>query len=72
MVIEFTIALGAVGLTLIYGILRLCNFLEHDFLTLGAYLTLLANSFDVNIWASMTIGAARIVVVTFVVKNCCS
>ncbi len=37
------IALGAVGLTLVYGILRLSNFAHGDFLTLGAYSTLLVN-----------------------------
>jgi branched-subunit amino acid ABC-type transport system permease component len=33
------IALGAVGLTLIFGTLRIINFAHGDFLTLGAYLT---------------------------------
>ncbi len=49
------IALGAVGLTLTYGILRLSNFAHGDFLTLGAYLTLLVNSFGLNIWLSMVV-----------------
>ncbi len=52
------IALAAVGLTLTYGILRLANFAHGDFMTLGAYLTLLANSLGVNIWLSMVLGAA--------------
>ena len=30
-------ALGAVGLTLVYGILQLVNFAHGDFLTFGAY-----------------------------------
>lgn len=47
------IALAAVGLTLTYGILRLSNFAHGDFLTLGAYLTLLINAGGVNIWLSM-------------------
>ncbi|MCA1903489.1 MAG: branched-chain amino acid ABC transporter permease [Cyanobacteria bacterium M5B4] len=34
-------ALGAVGLTLTYGILKFANFAHGDFLTWGAYLTLL-------------------------------
>ncbi len=51
------IALAAVGLTLTYGILRLSNFAHGDFLTLGAYFTLLANSLGVNLWLSMVIGA---------------
>lgn len=34
------LALGAVGLSLVYGILRLSNFAHGDFLTLGAFLSL--------------------------------
>lgn len=52
------IALAAVGLTLTYGILRLSNFAHGDFMTLGAYLTLVANStVGINIWLSMLLGA---------------
>ncbi|WP_088243744.1 branched-chain amino acid ABC transporter permease [Calothrix rhizosoleniae] len=51
------IALAAVGLTLTYGILRLSNFAHGDFLTLGAYLTFLVNSLQINIWLSMVIAA---------------
>ncbi|MEC4816449.1 MAG: branched-chain amino acid ABC transporter permease [Scytonema sp. PMC 1069.18] len=52
------IALGAVGLTLTYGILRLSNFAHGDFLTLGAYFTFVANTLlGVNIWLSMAIAA---------------
>jgi neutral amino acid transport system permease protein len=47
------IALAAVGLTLTQGILRLSNFAHGDFLTLGAYLTLVVNTLGVNIWLSM-------------------
>jgi neutral amino acid transport system permease protein len=35
------IALSAVGLTLVYGILRLSNFAHGDYMTWGAYLTLM-------------------------------
>jgi neutral amino acid transport system permease protein len=51
------IALAAVGLTLTYGILRLSNFAHGDFLTLGAYLTLLVNTTGINIWLSMILAA---------------
>jgi neutral amino acid transport system permease protein len=57
------IALASVGLTLTYGILRLSNFAHGDFLTLGAYLTLVVNSFGVNIWLSMVIAAIGTVAV---------
>lgn len=50
------IALAAVGLTLTYGILRLANFAHGDYLTTGAYLTLLVNGLGVNIWLSILLG----------------
>ena len=37
------IALGAVGLTLVYGILKLVNFAHGDMLTFGAYIAFLFN-----------------------------
>ncbi|UIE38727.1 branched-chain amino acid ABC transporter permease [Leptodesmis sichuanensis] len=55
--ISSIIALGAVGLTLTYCILRLSNFAHGDFMTLGAYITLLANALGINIWIAMVIGA---------------
>lgn len=36
-------ALGAVGLTLVYGILKLVNFAHGEFLTFGAYIAFAAN-----------------------------
>ena len=36
-------ALGAVGLTLVYGILKLTNFAHGDFLAFGAYMAFLVN-----------------------------
>ena len=60
------IALAAVGLTLTYGILRLSNFAHGDFMTLGAYLSWLANTNGVNIWLSIPIGAAGTVIAMFI------
>jgi neutral amino acid transport system permease protein len=37
-------ALGAVGLALVYGVLRLVNFAHGDFLTFGAYIALMSNT----------------------------
>ena len=37
-------ALGAVGLTLIFGVLRLVNFAHGEFLTFGAYMLIAANA----------------------------
>ncbi len=36
-------ALGAVGLTLVYGILKLVNFAHGEFLTFGAYIAFVVN-----------------------------
>ena len=37
-------ALGAAGLTLVYGVLKLVNFAQGEFLTFGAYMALFAQS----------------------------
>ncbi|QSJ17888.1 branched-chain amino acid ABC transporter permease [Nostoc sp. UHCC 0702] len=63
------IALAAVGLTLTYGILRLSNFAHGDFLTLGAYLTLLVNTVGVNIWLSMILAAVGTVAVMLLAEK---
>jgi neutral amino acid transport system permease protein len=52
------IALAAVGLTLTCGILKLSNFAHGDLMTLGAYLTWMANTaLNLNIWLSMLVSA---------------
>jgi neutral amino acid transport system permease protein len=51
-------ALGAVGLTLIFGVLRLVNFAHGEYLTLGAYLMLLFSSFDLPLVAAALLGVA--------------
>lgn len=51
------LALAAIGLTLTYGILDLSNFAHGDFMTLGAYMTWLANINGLNIWLAMIVGA---------------
>jgi neutral amino acid transport system permease protein len=56
------IALGAVGLTLTYGILRLSNFAHGDYMTLGAYLTFVINASGVNVWLAMLLSALFMVV----------
>ena len=54
------IALGAVGLTLTYGILRLSNFAHGDYMTVGAFVAWMLNMSPIpglnNIWVSMVIG----------------
>ena len=49
-------ALGAVGLTLIFGVLRLVNFAHGEFLTFGAYMMLAASSFDVPLVVAVVLG----------------
>lgn len=63
------IALAAVGLTLTYGILRLANFAHGDFLTLGAYLSLLANLTGLNIWVSIGLGVLGTVVAMLICER---
>jgi neutral amino acid transport system permease protein len=54
------IALGAVGLTLTYGILRLSNFAHGDYMTLGAFVAWTLNVSKIpvlsNIWVSLVVG----------------
>jgi branched-subunit amino acid ABC-type transport system permease component len=43
LVVGSLIAISAVGLTLVYGILKIVNFAHGDYLTFGAYMALVAN-----------------------------
>lgn len=52
-------ALGAIGLTLVYGILRLVNFAHGDFLTLGAYV---AFAINVSLGAPLVVAVLAAVV----------
>ncbi len=51
-------ALGAVGLTLIFGVLRLINFAHGEFLTIGAYMMLLFSALDVPLVAAAVLAVA--------------
>jgi neutral amino acid transport system permease protein len=53
-------ALGAVGLTLVYGILKLVNFAHGDFLTFGAYMAYLVNV----TWGMPLVGAILFAMLT--------
>lgn len=63
------IALSAVGLTLTYGILRLSNFAHGDFMTMGAYFTLLLNAFGINIWIAMILSSIATIGVTLICEK---
>ncbi|MGL6342042.1 MAG: branched-chain amino acid ABC transporter permease [Waterburya sp.] len=62
------LALAAIGLTLTYGILNLSNFAHGDFMTLGAYLTWLANDTGLNIWLAMIIGAIGTIIAMLIAE----
>jgi neutral amino acid transport system permease protein len=49
-------ALGAVGLTLIFGVLRLVNFAHGEFLTFGAYMLLVGNALGLPLPLSVGLG----------------
>ena len=67
------IALGAVGLTLTYGILRLSNFAHGDLMTLGAFVAWMLNTSQIpilnNIWVSMLVGIAATVGVALLTEQ---
>ncbi len=54
-------ALGAVGLTLVYGILKLVNFAHGEFLTFGAYIAFVAN---VSLGLPVVVAALAAIVLT--------
>ncbi|WP_036487799.1 branched-chain amino acid ABC transporter permease [Myxosarcina sp. GI1] len=62
------LALAAVGLTLTYGILNLSNFAHGDFMTLGAYLTWLANTNGINIWLAMLLGTVGTIIAMLIAE----
>ena len=49
-------ALGAVGLTLVYGVLRLVNFAHGDMLTFGTYIALGVTALGVPFWWGALVG----------------
>lgn len=55
-VLGATLALGAIGLTLTYNILRFANFAHGEFLTFGAYFALVFAGFFAGGHASQTLG----------------
>lgn len=61
-------ALGAVGLTLIFGVLRLVNFAHGEFLTFGAYMMLLFASFDLPLVAAVVLGVAATAVFSLMLE----
>jgi branched-chain amino acid transport system permease protein len=56
-------ALMAIGLAMVFGILRLINFAHGDLIMVGSYGALLALTFGAPIWASVLIGIAASILV---------
>ncbi len=56
-----TLVLLALGLGVIYGMMRIINLAHGEFLMLGAYATALATNHGVNIWISMLIVSPLVV-----------
>lgn len=63
------IALGAVGLTLTYGILRLSNFAHGDFITLGAYLAWAINGVGLPVVLAIPLGAVGTILVMILAEG---
>lgn len=62
-------ALGAVGLTLVYGILRLVNFAHGDYLTFGAYMAYLVNvTWDLPLVAGIVFAIAATALLGIIVE----
>jgi neutral amino acid transport system permease protein len=57
-------ALGAAGLTLVFGVLKLVNFAHGDLLTLGAYLAIGIGSAGAPFWAAAPLAMAATALVT--------
>jgi branched-chain amino acid transport system permease protein len=56
-------ALMAIGLAMVFGILRLINFAHGDLIMVGSYGALLALTFGAPIWAAVLIGIAASILV---------
>jgi len=55
------LALISFGLALIFGMMRVINLAHGEFLTLGAYATILATKMGVNLWVSMLVVSPLVV-----------
>lgn len=68
LVLGSIIALAAIGLSMIYGILNFANFAQGDFLTLGAYLSVV---FSVMLGLNFVLAGALAVVLTALIAVGC-
>lgn len=63
-------ALGAIGLSLVYGILKLVNFAHGDFMTLGGYVAFALNvSAGAPLWVAVIAAIAAVAVLGIVLER---
>ncbi len=62
-------ALGAVGLTLVYGVLRLVNFAHGDMLTFGTYVTLGVAAVGMPFWSAAAVGVIAMALLAVVLDR---
>jgi neutral amino acid transport system permease protein len=62
-------ALGAVGLTLVYGVLRLVNFAHGDMLTFGTYVTLGVAAVGMPFWFAAAVGVIAMALLAVVLDR---
>lgn len=62
------IALAAVGVSLVYGILRIVNFAHGDFLTAGTYAAVLAASANLGMVGATALAAAAVLVLAIALE----
>jgi branched-subunit amino acid ABC-type transport system permease component len=63
------IALAAVGVSLVYGGLKIINFAQGDYMTLGAYLALGASSgWHLPVWLAVVIGTLGVAAFAIVIE----
>ena len=62
-------AVGAIGITLVFGILRFAHFAHGDMATLGAFIALALVTAGLTPWAALPVAMAAVAVVAIVVDK---
>ena len=69
-VLSSIFALGAVGISLIFGILRFAHFAHGDMVTVGAYVALAGVAgFGISVWAALPLALAGTILVALVLDQ---
>ena len=67
--VGFIYASGAIGITLLFSVLRFANLAHGDMITLGAYLCLIGIGIGTPIWLAVAHGDANSGNVVFIVRS---